>query len=46
MMCNFLSWLPRSTSIHRYWEANVAVHERGLELIKPGVRCRLVSKET
>ena len=24
----------------RYWEANVAVHKRGLELIKPGVKCR------
>ncbi len=23
----------------KLWEANVAVHERGLELIRPGVRC-------
>ncbi|HET6869750.1 MAG TPA: aminopeptidase P family protein [Solirubrobacteraceae bacterium] len=23
----------------RYWEINVEVHERGLELIKPGARC-------
>jgi len=29
----------------RYWEANVAVHKRGLELIKPGVKCREIAAE-
>ncbi len=23
----------------KYWQINVAVHERGIELIKPGIRC-------
>ena len=32
--------LVAKIDLRRYWEANVAVHERGLELIKPGVRCR------
>ncbi len=29
----------------RLWEINVEVHERGLELIKPGVRCMDVAAE-
>jgi len=29
----------------RYWEANVAVHKRGLELIKPGAKCREIAAE-
>jgi len=29
----------------RYWEANVEVHKRGLELIKPGVKCSEVADE-
>jgi len=29
----------------KYWEANVKVHERGLELIKPGVKCRDIAAE-
>ncbi len=29
----------------RYWEINVEVHERGLELIKPGARCRDIATE-
>jgi creatinase len=29
----------------RYWEINVEVHERGLELIKPGARCRDIAAE-
>ena len=28
----------------RVWEANVAVHERGLELIKPGARCSEIAQ--
>ena len=27
------------------WEANVAVHRRGLELIKPGVSCAVITRE-
>ena len=27
------------------WEANIKVHERGLELIKPGVKCSDICKE-
>ena len=27
------------------WEANVAVHRRGLELIRPGARCRDIAAE-
>ena len=27
------------------WEANVQVHRRGLELIKPGARCRDIAAE-
>ena len=30
----------------RYWQANVDVHMRGLELIKPGVRCWYVGQQT
>ena len=29
----------------QYWEANVRVHRRGLELIKPGARCRDIAAE-
>lgn len=29
----------------RYWEINVEVHERGLELIKPGARCCDIAAE-
>jgi len=29
----------------RYWEVNVEVHERGLELIKPGARCCDIAHE-
>ena len=29
----------------KYWEANVEVHERGLELIKPGVKCSEIALE-
>lgn len=29
----------------RYWEINVEVHRRGLELIKPGVRCMDIAAE-
>lgn len=29
----------------KYWEANVAVHRRGLELIKPGARCCDIAAE-
>lgn len=29
----------------RYWEINVEVHERGLELIRPGVRCCEIALE-
>ena len=29
----------------RYWEINVEVHERGLQLIKPGVRCCDIASE-
>merc|ERR550534_1984116 len=29
----------------KYWQANVDVHMRGLELIKPGVRCCDVAHE-
>merc|ERR1740128_83224 len=29
----------------RYWEANIEVHKRGLELIRPGVRCSDVANE-
>jgi creatinase len=29
----------------RYWQINVEVHERGLELIKPGARCCDVASE-
>ncbi|SIN79065.1 aminopeptidase P family protein [Vannielia litorea] len=28
-----------------YWEANVAVHELGLSLLKPGARCSAVTEE-
>ena len=27
------------------WEANVKVHRRGLELIRPGVKCSDIAKE-
>ncbi|KAK3863726.1 hypothetical protein Pcinc_030525 [Petrolisthes cinctipes] len=27
------------------WEANVAVHKRGIELIRPGVRCSEIARE-
>ena len=27
------------------WEANVQVHRRGLELIRPGARCRDIAAE-
>ena len=27
------------------WEANIAVHKRGIELIKPGVRCSEICRE-
>ena len=27
------------------WEANIKVHKRGLELIKPGARCSEICKE-
>jgi len=29
----------------KYWEANVAVHRRGLELMKPGTRCCDIANE-
>jgi len=29
----------------KYWEVNCAVHQRGLELIKPGVKCSDIAKE-
>ena len=29
----------------KYWEANCAVHKRGLELIKPGVKCSEIANE-
>jgi len=29
----------------RYWEANCAVHKRGLELIKPGIKCSEIADE-
>lgn len=29
----------------KYWQMNVDVHERGLELIKPGARCSDIAKE-
>lgn len=29
----------------RIWESNVAVHERGLELIRPGARCCEIAEE-
>lgn len=29
----------------KYWEANVATHKRGLELIKPGVKCSEIAAE-
>lgn len=29
----------------KYWEANCAVHRRGLELIKPGVKCSEIAAE-
>merc|ERR1712106_578416 len=29
----------------KYWEANVAVHKRGLELIKPGAKCSEIAAE-
>ena len=27
------------------WEANVKVHKRGLELIKPGIKCSIICEE-
>ena len=30
----------------QYWEANVAVHRRGLELIRPGARWALIGRVT
>ena len=33
-----------SLTYFRYWQANVDVHMRGLELIKPGVRCWYVDQ--
>jgi len=29
----------------KYWEANCAVHRRGLELIKPGIKCSEIAQE-
>lgn len=29
----------------KIWEANVAVHKRGLQLIKPGVKCSEIARE-
>ena len=29
----------------KYWEVNCAVHRRGLELIRPGARCRDIAAE-
>ena len=29
----------------KYWEANVAVHKRGLDLIKPGAKCSEIAAE-
>jgi len=29
----------------KYWEANVAVHRRGLELIRPGAKCSEIAAE-
>jgi len=29
----------------KYWEANVKVHKRGLELIKPGAKCSEIASE-
>ena len=29
----------------QYWEANIKVHRRGLELIKAGVRCSEIAAE-
>ncbi len=29
----------------RYWAVNVKVHERGLELIKPGAKCCDIANE-
>ncbi len=29
----------------RYWEINCEVHRRGIELIKPGVKCKDIAAE-
>jgi len=36
---------PPSPEALRYWEINVRVHERGLELIKPGAVCSEIAAE-
>ncbi|MEM7429753.1 MAG: aminopeptidase P family protein [Pseudomonadota bacterium] len=34
-----------SPAHRRYWELNVRVHERGLELIRPGAKCSEICRE-
>lgn len=36
---------PPSSEALRYWEVNVRVHERGLQLIKPGAVCSEIAAE-
>jgi len=39
-------FLNHASDAHiKVWEANVEVHERGLELIKPGVKCSEIAHE-
>ena len=40
----FLDHVPSDAHLNA-WEANVAVHERGLELLVPGARCCDVATE-
>lgn len=38
--------MKEATDAHlKLWNVNVEVHERGLELIKPGVKCSDIAKE-
>lgn len=39
-------FLDHASDTHlKYWQINCAVHERGLELIRPGVRCMDIAHE-
>ena len=52
MIQGYYTALERTLFLHhcddaslRYWQINVEVHERGLELIKPGARCCDIAAE-